>query len=149
MTGREVQLHISISSVIKDVLSLSCSCSRSGVYSSSLGSGSGSDVKSFGSAVDLGKPMFLVSRPSSGRVSSVSSGESGQIASRSVCSGVSGLVNSWSSCSLGSSASTKGSSLEAELSSEFNPKGPRHLMGLDVVVSKFVGSKVRYVNWFS
>ena len=80
---------ISMSSVIKDVFSSSCSCSRSGVYSSSSGSGSISDVKSSGSAVSLGKPSFPVLRPSSGLVASVSSGESGRVASRSVCSSVS------------------------------------------------------------
>ena len=73
-------------------------------------------------------------------------GESGRVASRSVRSGVSGLVDSWSSSSSGSSASTNGSSLEAELSSEFNPKVPHHLIGLDVVVSKFSGSKFWYVT---
>ena len=87
-----------------------------------------------------------LSRPSSGPVSSVGSGESGRVASHSVCSGVSGLVNSRSSSSSGSSASTKGSSLEAELLSEFNPKVPHCLIDLDIVVSKFVGSKFRYVN---
>ena len=135
-----------MSSVMRDVLSSSCSCSGSGVYSSSSGSGSVSDVKSSGSAVDLGKPMFPVSRPSSGRVASVNSGESGRVASHSVCSGVSGLVNSQSSSSSGSSASTNGNSLDAELSSEFNPKVPRHLIGLDIMVSKFLGSKFWYVD---
>ena len=104
-----------------------------------------SDIKSSGSAVGLGKPMFPVPKPSSGRVASVVSGESGRVASRSVCSGVSGLVDSWSSSSSSSSESTKGSSLEAELSSEFNPNVPHHLMVLDVVVSKFIGSKFWYV----
>ena len=136
----------SVSSVTRDSLSSSCSCSGKGVYSSSSGSGSRSDVKSFGSAVDMGKPSFPVSRPSSGRVASVGSGESGRVASRSVYSGVSGLVNSQSSCSSGSSASTKGSSLEAELSSEFNPKVPCRLIDQDVMVSRFVGSKFQYVN---
>ena len=134
-----------MSSVMGDVLSSSCSCSGSGVYSSSSGSGSGSNVKSFGSAVSLGKPMFPVLKPSSGRVSLVDLGESGRVASRSV-SNVSGLVNSWSSSSSGSSASMKGSLLEAELLSEFNPKVPRRLIGLDVMVSKFAGSKFRYVD---
>ena len=101
------------------------------MYSSS--SGSVSDIKSSDSAVSLGKPTFPVLKPSSGCVSSVVLGESGRVASHSVCSGVSGLVNSRSSCSSGSSASTKGSSLEAELVSESKPKVPRRLMGLDVV----------------
>ena len=136
---------ISMSSVMRDVLSLSCSGSGSRVYSSSLGSGSVSDVKSSGSAVSLGKPLFPVLRPSSGLVASVGSGESGRVASRSVSS-VSGLINSRSSCPSGSSASTKGNSLEAELSSEFNPKVPRRQIDLDVVVSKFVGSKFCYVG---
>ena len=105
-----------------------------------------SNVKSLGSAVSVGKPSFPVLRPSSGRVSSVGSDESGRVTSCSVCSGVSGLVNSRSSCSSGSSVSMKGSSLEAELSSEFNPKVPRRQMDLDVMVSKFVGSKFRYVG---
>ena len=131
---------------MRDVLSSSCSCSGSEVYSSSSGSSLGSDIKSFGSAVDLGKPMFPVSRPLSGRVASVDLGESGRVASHSVHSGVSDLVNSWSSSSSGSSASTKGGSLEAELSSEFNPKVPCRLIDLDVVVSKVLGSKVWYVS---
>ena len=48
-----------------------------------------SDVLSSGSAVSLGEPTSLVLRPSSGLVSSVSSGESGRVASRSVSSSVS------------------------------------------------------------
>ena len=135
----------SVSSVASDSLSSSCSCSRSEVYSSSSGSGSVSDIKSSGSAVDLGKPLFPVSKPSSGCVASVNSGESGRVASHSVRSGVSDRVNSRSSSSSGSSASMNGSSLEAELSSEFNPKVPRRLVSLDVVVSEFIGSKFRYV----
>ena len=55
-------------------------------------------------------------------------------------------VNSRSGSSSKSSTSMNGSSLEAELSSEFNPKVPCCLIGLDVVVSKFVGSKFRYVG---
>ena len=58
------------------------------------------------------------------------------------------LHNSWSSSSSKSSASMNGNSLDAELSSEFNPKVPHRLIGLDVVVSKFLGSKFRYVDWF-
>ena len=79
----------SVSSVMRDSLSLSCSCSGKGVYSSSSGSGSVSDVKSSGSAVSLGKPSFPVLRPLSGLVASVGLGESGRVASHSVCSGVS------------------------------------------------------------
>ena len=74
---------------MRDSLSSSCSCSGKGVYSSSSCSGSVSDVKSSGSAVSLGKPSFPVLRPSSGLVASVSSGESGRVASHSVCSSVS------------------------------------------------------------
>ena len=59
------------------------------MYSSSSGLGSVSDIKSPGSAVSLGKPSFPVLRPSSGLVASVGSGESGRVASRSVCSSVS------------------------------------------------------------
>ena len=139
---------ISMSSIVKDVLSSSCSCSGSVVYSSSSGSGLMSGVKSSGSAVNLGKPSFPVLRPLSGLVASVSLGESGRVASHSVCSSVSGLVNSRSSCSSGFSASTNGRSLEAELVSESKPKVPRHLIGLDVVVSKFAGSKFHYIGWF-
>ena len=64
---------MSVSSVIKDVLSSSCS----GIYSSSSCSGLVSDVESSGSPVSLGKPSFPVLKPSSGRVASVGSGESG------------------------------------------------------------------------
>ena len=42
--------------------------------------------------------------------------------------------------------SANGRSLEAELVSESKPKVPRRLVGLDVVVSEFVGSKFRYVG---
>ena len=126
-------------------MSSSCSDSGSNVESSSSCSGSMSDIKSLGSAVDLGKPMFPVSRPSSGRVASVGSGESGRVASRSVCSGVSGQVDSWSSSSSRSSASTNGRLLEAELLSEFglSPKVPHHLVN---IVSEILGSKVRYIG---
>ena len=76
---------MSVSSVIKDVLSSSCS----GMYSSSSCSGSVSGIESSSSAVSLGKPSFPVLRPSSGLVASVGSGEGGRVASRSVCSSVS------------------------------------------------------------
>ena len=74
---------------MSDSLSSSCSCSGKGVYSSSSCSGSVSNIESSGSAVSLGKPLFPVLRLSSGRVASVGSGESGRVASRSVCSSVS------------------------------------------------------------
>ena len=48
-----------------------------------------SDVLSSDSAVSLGEPTSPVLRPSSGLVSSVSSGESGRVASRSISSDVS------------------------------------------------------------
>ena len=127
----------SVSLVTRDALSLSCSCS-------------GSEVNSSGSAFDLGKPMSPVSKPSSVHVASVSSGESGRVASHSVHSGESGLVDSRSSSSSRSSASTNGNLLDAELSSEFNPKVPRHLIGLVIVVSKVLGSKFQYIScWLS
>ena len=124
---------MSVSSVIKDVLSSSCS----GIYSSSSCSGSVSDIISSSSAVSLGKPSFPVLRPLSGLVASVGSGESGRVTSRSVVLGVSGLGDSRS----GSSASKNTCSLEVELSSEFIPKVPRRLGVLDVVVSEFARSR--------
>ena len=78
-----------VSSVTRDSLSSSCSCSGKGVYSSSSCSGLVSDIESSGSAVSLGKPSFPVLRPSSGLVASVGSGESDRVVSRSMCSDVS------------------------------------------------------------
>ena len=121
----------SMSSVASDTFSSACS-------------GSGSDVESSSSAVSLGKPMFPVPRPSSGRVASVNSGESGQVASNSIGSGVNGWVDSQSGSSK-SSASMKGNSLDVELESEFNPKVPHRLVGLDNVVAKVPRSKFQYI----
>ena len=39
-----------------------------------------------------------------------------------------------------------GRSPEAELVSESKPKVPHRLIGLDIVVSKFVGSRFRYIS---